>query len=404
MSETTLPMLPPTVATVASANIPRIIKGNELAMLRLKKIQEMTITSDEQREAAVADLTTVKAITDKMDLLVKETVGPLEDFIDQVKSYKKSIDYASKTKDGNEYSRARAVIEAYDQAKAKAAEQARIKAEYEKKVNLYKSEIKEGVGRRFVEMMAGQKKNIIDGLAKWEGALTLTNLEASYEKLQSQKPSLKQDRYESCFGLDFASPNKGLLNPEETKAYMDELRKEFPYEKFNKEYIEAVAPIINEYRARKDQVKRHLEEIQKADEANRIALEEKRKADLQAKAEAERAAVEKEKEEGMEKVTHEREMDKMNAEFTEQMQTQDLESGPMKREASFEDAKNYLKPFAEVIGACALNPKFPGIMKKNGTDYVDHVQWWLDWFAANCNQPVKGVVIKEVPKTIIRKK
>lgn len=405
MSESLLPALPSTVAEVATKNLPRIIQGNEIAIKFLKDIQETPITNDEQREAAIGLLSKTKAVCDKVDLLVKEVVGPMEDFIEQVKSYKKSIDYASKTKDGNEYTKARAIIEAYDQAKAKETERLRLEAEFKKKQNLYKSEIKEGVGRRMVAMIAGQKKNIIDGMSQWEAKLTLANLETSFDKLANQKPSLKQDKYDACFTLDFMSPNKGLLNPTDTQAYMNELKQEYPFDKYNTEYVEAVAPIINEYRARKEEIKKKLEDIQKASEETRIAMEEERKAALNVRAQEGMKAVEAEQAAGLEKVEHEREMDKMNAEFTEQVQTQDLEDGPSKNVATFEDNTHYLKPFAEVIGACALNPKFPGIMKKNGTDYIDAVQWWLDQYASYAtNNTIKGIAVTKVAKTIIRKK
>lgn len=402
MSESNLPALPSTTMEVAKANLPRIIKGNEIAVTLLKEIQTTAITNDEERQVAIEKIAKTKAVTDKLDLLIKETVGPLEDFIDHVKSYKKSIDYASKTKDGNEYTKAKAVIEAYDQAKAKEAERIRLEAEFLKKQNLYKAEIKEGIGRRLVDMISGQKKNIIDGMARWEAGLTLANFELSFEKLANQKPILKKDKWEECFKIPFQQGQ--LMTKEVFDAYLDELRKEYPYENYNAQFAEATAPILNEYRAKKDTVKRRLEEIQKASEEAKVALEQKRKDELEKQRQEQIKIADQQQVEAMEKVDHEKEMDKMNAEFTEQVQTQDIEDLPTKRIASFEDNANYLKPFAEVVGACALNPKFPGIMKKNGTDYVDHVQWWLDWYAGNCKDAIKGIKIIQVPKTIIRKK
>jgi hypothetical protein len=402
MSESNLPALPSTTMEVAKANLPRIIKGNEIAVTLLKAIQMQEIATDEDRQAAIEKLAKTKAVTDKLDLLIKETVGPLEDFIDQVKSYKKSIDYASKTKDGNEYTKAKAVIEAYDQAKAKEAERIRLEAEFLKKQNLYKAEIKEGIGRRLVDMLSGQKKNIIDGMARWESVLTLANFEVSFEKLQTQKPILKKDKWEECFAIPFQQGQ--LMTKEVFDAYLNELRKEYLYENYNAQFAEATAPILNEYRAKKDAVKRKLEEIQKASEDARVALEQKRKDELEKQRVEQIKIANQQQVEAMEKVDHEKEMDKMNAEFTEQVQTQDIEDLPMKKVASFEDDANYLKPFAEVVGACALNPKFPGIIKKNGAEYVDHVQWWLDWYAGNCKDAIKGIKIVNVPKTIIRKK
>lgn len=402
MSESNLPVIPSTTMELAKANLPRIIRGNEIAVTLLKEIQSATITNDEERQLAIEKIAKTKAVTDKLDLLIKETVGPLEDFIDQVKSYKKSIDYASKTKDGNEYTKAKAIIEAYDQAKAKEAERTRLEAEFLKKQNLYKAEIKEGIGRRLVDMLSGQKKNIIDGMARWESALTLVNFDVSFEKLESQKPILKKDKWEECFALPFQQGQ--LMTKEVFEAYLNDLKKDFPYENYNSEFAVAVAPILNEYRAKKDLVKKRLEEIQKASEDARIALEQQRKDELERQRQEQIKIADQQKVEAMEKVEHEKEMDKMNAEFTEQVQTQDIEDLPMKKVASFEDDAHYLKPFAEVVGACALNPKFPGIMKKNGNDYVDHVQWWLDWYAGNCKDAIKGIKVIQVPKTIIRKK
>ena len=239
-------------------------------------------------------------------------------------------------------------------------------------------------------------------MARWEAGLTLANFELSFEKLANQKPILKKDKWEECFKIPFQQGQ--LMTKEVFDAYLDELRKEYPYENYNAQFAEATAPILNEYRAKKDTVKRRLEEIEKASEEAKVALEQKRKDELEKQRQEQIKIADQQQVEAMEKVDHEKEMDKMNAEFTEQVQTQDIEDLPTKRIASFEDNANYLKPFAEVVGACALNPKFPGIMKKNGTDYVDHVQWWLDWYAGNCKDAIKGIKIIQVPKTIIRKK
>ena len=400
--EALIPMLPPTVGEVAKANMPRIIKGNELAVTLLRGIQKSTITTEEQRAEAVAAMTKSKAVFDKVDLLVKEVVEPIEVFIESIKAYKKTIDYKSTAKDGNEYTKAREVIEAYDQAKSKEIERLKAEAEILRNVNLLKAEIKEGVGKRVIGMLAGQKKNIIDGMSRWEAALTLENIDASYEKLGGKVPTLTQEKWELCFNIDFVSPLKKYMTPDATKAYMDELKKEFQYEQYNKEYAEIVSPILNEYRAKQEQTRGKLKEIREAGESERKRLEEERKAALELKATEDRKAVDEAAAIATEAVEHQKEMDNMDAVFTEQMQTQDLYVGPMRRVAMFENTDHFLKPFAAVIGACVLNSKFPGILKKNGVDLIDSVQWWMDWFGANCKEEIKGVVVKEVPKTIIR--
>lgn len=401
----TLPALSPVVMEKVQSNFPSIVKGTTMGLDILKNIQETPLTNDEEKAAAIEKLTKVKRIVDKVDLLTKEVTSPLEDFIEQVKAFKKSIDYASKTKDGNEYTKAREVIEKYDQDKLRENERIKAQAEILKRMNLLKAEIKEGVSKRLIDMLAGQKKNIIDGMSRWEGALTLENIDTSYQKLINQKPSLKVDKYEACFGLDFMSPLKSAMTTEATTAYMEELKKEFPFEDFNKEYVETVSPIINEYRAKQEQIRTNLQKIKDAGEAERVKLEKERKEQLEAKAAADRKEVDAAATAATEAVEHTKEMDKVNAEFTAQVHTQDIEDGPMKNVASFENTATYLKPFAEVIGACALHPKFPGILKKNGKDVIDSVQWWLDWYADHTEaKPIKGIKIEKVAKTIIRKK
>jgi len=267
MSESNLPALPPTVMEKVQSNFPSIMKGNALGIKLLKEVQTTPINNDEEKTVAIEKLTKVKAIVDKVDLLTKEVTEPIESFLDQVKSFKKAIDYANKTKDGNEYTRARAVVESYDQRKATEAAKAKAEAEVIRRMNILKAEIKEGVGKRLIDMLSGQKKNIIDGMSRWEQALTLENIDSSYEKLINQKPSLKKDRWEACFGLDFISANKSAMTPDATVLYMEELKKEFTYEEFNKEYVETVSPIINEYRAKQEQVRARLVEIKAAGES-----------------------------------------------------------------------------------------------------------------------------------------
>jgi len=83
-------------------------------------------------------------------------------------------------------------------------------------------------------MISGQKKNIIDGMARWEAGLTLANFELSFEKLAVQKPILKKDKWEECFKIPFQQGQ--LMTKEVFDAYLEELRKEYPYENYNAQF------------------------------------------------------------------------------------------------------------------------------------------------------------------------
>ena len=68
MSEIMLPTISSTTMELAKANLPRIIKGNGIAVALLKEIQTTAITNGEERQAAIEKIAKTKAVTDKLAL------------------------------------------------------------------------------------------------------------------------------------------------------------------------------------------------------------------------------------------------------------------------------------------------------------------------------------------------
>ncbi len=78
----------------------------------------------------------------------------------------------------------------------------------------------------------------------------------------------------------------------------------------------------------------------------------------------------------------------------------DVEAGPSKKKASFENDVMWLKPLQEVIGHVALSGMT--IRKKNG-EYIDSVAWWLTKFET-LGKEVKGIQLVDIAKTIVKGK
>lgn len=379
--------------------IPSLQTGNAVGLNLLKEIQEAKITSKEEREAMVAKLATVKKIYDKMSPLRKEACDPMDTIKDYMMQYERDLDYNSKKE--NEYSKAKAVIIAYDQKVLEDNKHKEAEAERQRQAAIYKAQVKEGVAKQLVEMIAGQKKNIIEGFMRWEASLTLGTIDQETQTLSVRKPVLKEEVYSACFKMDFVG-KRTVITDEELAKWMEEFKKEFAYAKYNEEYIQAVGPIINEYRSKMPTVKKRLEEIQKSSEAEKAKLEQTRKDELSAKSQAAIKAVDTETAGKVEQIEIATENAKMDADFQKQGQLQDLEDGPKKYEAKFESS-GWVTPFMAVIGHCIKSDKFKLLNTKG--EPIDAVAWWMNFFSANCPQTeVTGIKWIEVPKTIIKKK
>ena len=375
------------------ANLPQIIKGHEIAMRALSAIREIVITTDEQREEAVSKLATVRKITERIHEYRTEITKPFDEVFDYLMSFERPLD--DKGKD-NEFAKAKAQITAYDQKKIDDKKKAEAEAEVLRQTANYKAELKAAVGRQLVDMMAGQKNTMISGMARWEKNLTLINFDAKEAEINLPgSPALKMEIYDACFNTNFN--RKYILNEQATKEYIESLKTEYPYAKYNEEYKVMATELKNEYRAKMGSIKKQLIEAQANSEA-----EEKRKKEIEAKEEADRKKVADEQASATLNVESQKDMSMMEAEFIKQGTTQDLEAGPVKKEASFVNDGLWMKPLMDVVAHVATSGSVSTIRKKNG-EYIDSVDWWLKKFAP-LGKTVDGVVIRDAAKTIIREK
>lgn len=392
--ESTLPALPQiqTVAERFQTNLPQIQKGNEIAIRVLKSIQSAEIKTDADREEQVAKLTKVKDIYAKVNSLRVQVTEPIDQIKDYLMSFERPMD--DKGKD-NEYARAKAVITTYDQWKLDEKKKAELAAEQQRQLTVYKAEIKAAVGKQLVEMLAGVKKTLIQGMAQWEKGLTLENFAAKEAEIAKPgSPALKMDKYEACFHTEFN--RRHLLNEQLTKEYIESLKSDYPYEQFNNSYIEIVTEIKNSYRSRMGAIKVQL--LEAKDNAEKEAL---RKAEIDAQDEANRLKVDNEASSALQQVESQKDMNLMEATFVQQAQLQDISAGPVKMVAAFTNDKLWMKALVEAIAMVAISDKMPSIRKKSG-DYIDPIGWWLEKFSYLGKQ-IEGITLTETAKTIIRK-
>ncbi len=401
---------PTTTAIVPSLSItPEMIrdlvgylqKGHEVAVSNLKLIQSIpfdpnnTDVGKKEREAVADTLAKAKKIYDAMSTRRKVLTDPIKSVIEQIMSYENDINYNSKT--NNEFHRARAVLEAYDQQVLDAKKVAEVQAEFNRKVAVYKAELKAAVQRRLLEMMTGQEKNLRQGMINWEGSLTVENIDQKEKSLRDANLKLNPEKYNACFHTDFPM-NTHLLSKEDTVKLIESFKAEFTYEKTNEEYMLMAGPIKNEYLAKLPDVKEKL--IKSAGDAK---AEEQRKLELKKQEQVELDKINQQALAKGDEITNQAELSKMEASFVMQGTLSDSEAGPSKKVASFTDDKAWLAPLLNVIGQCALHPKFPGIFKKSGGEYIDAVGWWMKFFGQYCpDKDVKGITLTDVAKTIVK--
>lgn len=383
--------------------IPEVQKLREYLQVRrdaavqdLQTIQ--TITTDEQYAAAEEVLTQAKQLYDKMSAKRKSFTDPIKKAIEEIMTYENSINYTSKSE--NEYNRARAILEEYNQKKIDAKKQAEHEAWLRAEQMKYKAEYKAKVNEQLLGKINGLVKNVIQQMSDWEAKLKLESFDQSVEKLRASQPSLKREYFDECFYRWGNRPD--IMVPKQEDEYLTELKKELTFETYNEKYQQLVAPIKNEYLAKVEQIKKRLQEMAAADDKKKADMLAKQEADRQARVQEEIASANKRHTEEMKTVQDQKDVDMVEADFTQQAMTADIDAGPSKKVASFTNDAMWLTPFLKVVGKVAVHPKFKGILGKDA--YVPEVQKWLDFYAANVGEGIEGITFAEKAKTIVKKR
>lgn len=366
------------------------------AVAELDAIQ--SIVNDQQYEEAEESLTQAKGLYDMMSARRKQFTDPIKKAIEEIMVYENAINYTAKSE--NSYNRARKVLDDYNQKKIDAKKVAEHEAWLRSEQMKYKAEYKAKIQDQLLDKLSGLHKNVLQAMVDWEKKMTLENIEEKTKNLRDSQPKLKEEHYNECFRRWNAKPM--IMGPDQEDAYLAELKKELPYGTYNEKFQQLIAPLKNEYLARVGEIKTRLEELAKVDAKKQAEMKAAQETAMKKKMEEDLAAASKKNEQDKQIVQDEKDVSFIEADFTEQAMTSDIDAGPSKKVARFENDAMWLTALLQVIGKVAVHPKFKGIMAKDG--YVPEVKKWLDFYSANIGEPLKGLTFDEVAKTIVRKK
>lgn len=364
---------------------------------------------DQAVEEAMASLTLSKNAYDKWQAMREAITKPLDELKKQLMVPEKRVAYDGKT--DNHYTAIKqtlARVENIKLARVKRQEQA---AQLQKEKDIAKVDVQTQIKKNLAQMVIDRVVYLEEWSQKFFNDATVENFDEQAEKYQGMKPSLKPELWQKCYESVVASAK---LSSDEVKAVKEALMEDESFEKYNEAIIQGSMPILNGWRARIDQLKQEKIALANAKGAEKTRLEEeKRKRDEEA-LQVQQQQAEEAKQQANTNIQQEAEMSKMESEFTQQAVVQSLEpTGPKKKILRFTDDKVIAKSLATVMYHCLLSPKFGGIYKKDKNKaivmeddmpaYVDQVDWWTKFFAANCDAAIPGTELKEVAKIIVKK-
>lgn len=398
MSETQLPVPVIQYDPAATAKLSSFLQRAHTAGVE-ELAQIVKIENDEQYDEAEATLSEIKSLYDKMSEKRKAFTDPIKEALTAIMVYENDFN-PNATKE-NAYLKARKVLENYNQQKIEVKRQAEAEAYMRAETIKYESAFKAEISKQLADMIAGKERTVINGMAQLEKSLTLENFSANIDKTQKQVPTLKREDYDKCFRRWGQKPE--FMHPEAEDAFLLKLKEELTYDIYNAKYQQLIGPIKNAFLARVDEMHERLKKQAAANEAEQVRLKKQEEERIARETQEQLAAAKKREEKVQQEIIEEKDLGHMEADFTQQAMTADVEAGPSKKEFSFENNSIWLKALVGVITKCAIHPKFKGIMKANG-EYVPEVQKWLDFYSANIAEDIPGMTYKEVAKTAIRKK
>ena len=370
-------------------------KGRDAAVAELDAIT--TIESDEDAAAVNDTLATAKKLYDAMVVKRKGLTDPIKSAIEEIMAYENAINYSAKSE--NSYTRARAVLEEWNQKKINEANKVKAEAARQGEIIKYKAEFKAQVMQQLSNFVAGKHRTALDNMAEWEKKLTLENIDAKEQQLRNSQPSLKLEDYAKNFYR--WGNRKDLMTPEQEDAYLEELKVELTFDVYNAKYQELLAPLKNTYLARMPEIRKSLASVAAADAANKERLQKEAMERIERQKQDDLGKARKAQEAEAQVIADQKDQGIMEGEFTTQAMTSDLDAGPSKKVFAFENDALWLTPFLQVVGKVAVSPKFKGIKAKDG--YIAEIDKWLKAYSSMVGEPMKGLKVQDVAKTIVKK-
>jgi len=391
--------------------LPKIIKGTANAEAAMAKITN--IESEEDIEQTMGLLGKVKESYEVNQERRKKITAPMAEMSKFLMSFEKKV--STDAKEDNHYNRLKGLIqrrqqEILNERRRQEAEAAKRREREDHKVAL-ELEFNKKLAAALIETV----KKADESIQSFINQFTVENFDEQSEKLLKAKPTFKQNIYDSCF---MGSVNPSLIDEDELLILIKECKEKEPYSKWQAAYVEQVTPTIEKWKGKLPELKAEKIAIANAkDEAERVRLEKEKKAREDA-ADKQRqddlAAKQKQMEEDAKR---EADLKSMENNFREQGAVQELaDPGLIKKTLRLsDDVKEIPAALTKIVFQCMMHKDFEGIyqLDKNGKrkldtagrpEYATGIQWWLTQFQKmKIDLQIQGTVWVEDSKVIIRK-
>jgi hypothetical protein len=404
------------------ANIPKMQKRLNKALAVLDTIGEIPDDDDEAYEDAVGKLAAVRDVYKANTEMRMEMTSITDAFKDMVMVYERDLDPKSPK---SKYNAKKKFIEDHQQRKTDRINREKAEQAKRKDAENLKVDIRTHILNNLANMLATGITKADTGSKEFFDASTLETFDTRAESYKGMKPKLKQDDYDKCFACndELAKRGEQLFEAGEFTTLTNELQQTETYDKWNKLLLEKVGPIINEWRARIPDIKKQKQEMfdaQQKGAAEAETLRKKQQEEENTRQQERQKQIDKDAEEQRKQNEKSANLDKMSNDFAEQGVVQTLgDAGKTKLVLKFSDPKLAPKALMEIMYHVMSSPKFqetyPVFQNRNNKtkalifdekkrpEYIDAVQWFIDFFLANCNAEITGTVITEDSKIVIRK-
>lgn len=404
--------------------LPKMEKRKNKALAVLDTITTINEEDSEEMEDAISKLAAVRDVYNANNKMRMEMTSITDEFKDMVMEFERDLD--PKTGAKSKYNEKKKIIEAAQQRKHDKIENERKEQAKRKEAENLKVDLRAKMLENLTNLLTNGIKKVDSGSKDFFDAATLEDFDKKAEGYKGTKPKLKQADYDACFGLDKDGESrailKGIITGEEFGDLIKSVQADEPYDKWNTQFVEAISPIINEWRARIPDIKKQkkdVAELAKKSQAEADALKKKQDDEAAEKQRARQYILDAEAKDAQEKISKDADIEKTMNNFAEQGVIQQLgDEGKTKLILKFNDPKKAPKAFMEMVYQCMANPdfasNFPTFQKrekdkklkfdeKNRPVYIDAVQWWIDWWLDNCNGTIEGTEIHKDAKVTVRK-
>jgi len=382
-------------------SVPKLQKG---AANTIEATSKFVTVTEENVEEVKALIIPVRTTREKMEALRKTTTEKM----DALKAYMMIPEKQVK----DEEERLRAGVGKIEQEKIRKNAEAEKVAAANRIKEQTKADVTAKIKLNVTDVIIARCSNVEVESGKYlnDGITNMEDFEKKSETYKTVKWRMKQEEYDKCFIVSY---NQSGITNAEYKELADKLKEDMTYEKVNAMFIEKVGPILNNWKAKIPQLKEEWTAKFAASESERARLDAESEKKNKEDAKRQQEYLDEQKTVMQAPVQTEQVMAKVEADFTEQAVVQSLEkTGPKKKVLKFVNDKPVAE-LAEIIYHCFMHPKFKGIIKLNdgkvvldengNKEYVDAVNYFVDFFASNCDAEIKNTVVHEYAKVIIRK-